>query len=80
MSGWTGCRGGGGEPVTITRFVGKDARHLIHRGMWGDFETFKIGLLGQVEQLIPDGGQERIFRRHVTGPGWKHPGNLHSFR
>jgi hypothetical protein len=34
--------------VTITRFVGRDARQLIPGGMWGDFETFKIGLPGQV--------------------------------
>ena len=41
--------------MTITRSVGRDARQLIPGGMWGDFETFKIGLPGQVEPLIPDG-------------------------
>jgi hypothetical protein len=48
--------------------------------MWGDFETFKIGLSGPVKQLIPDSGLERVVRGQVTVPGWIHPGKLHCLR
>ena len=32
----------GGEPMTIPRFVGTDARHLIPGGIWRDFEKFRF--------------------------------------
>ena len=65
--------------MTITRFVGRDARRLIPGGMWGDFEKSRIGLPGQVEPLISDGVLERIVSRHVTVPRRMHPGKLYSF-
>lgn len=57
-----------GEPVKITKFVTQYARDTFTAGMWRDYESRKVSLLKQVEQLIRDRVLERIARRYVTIP------------
>lgn len=67
------------EPVKITKFVTEYGRDSFSKGNWKDFESRKVNLLRQVEQLIRDKVLERIARRYVSLPRPIHPSKLHYF-
>lgn len=67
------------EPVKITKFVTQYARDTFTAGPWRDFESRKVSLLKQVEQLIRDRVLERIARRFVTIPRAIHPNKRRYF-